>query len=381
MSTSLSLQHSPPLSTPLSNPRTFDDWIDLFRDWQKHIDLEVPGVQDFAFEAKYGDLRTNEIEFGDYAGQPKWERVGQIPHAPVKDALLNLIVYQGDTEFASVEQQRNLFRTAPSDYDLQSLTRIMAEEMRHGWQMSHVLVTHFGDAGKLEARKLLERRSWQHNRLLGSFNEPVTNWVDFYVYTDFVDRDGKFQLNMLSTSAFAPLARSMGPMLKEEAFHIGTGQTGLGRIIRGGKVTTPLLQKYFNKWIPTAYDLFGVDHSSSAHWFYVWGLKGRFDEHKWEEPADRGGLNELSRGLYAREVNTLIEQLNRLVPEGQPKLFAPDLRFNRSIGEYKGQTFSVTGDRLSEAEWEKHRDEALPNAASEAALAEIFEDPSWIAPK
>ena len=82
----------------------------------------------------------------------------------------------------------------------------------------------------MEARKLLERRSWQHNRLLGSFNEDVRHWIDFYVYTDFVDRDGKFQLNMLSTSSFAPLARSMGPMLKEEAFHIGTGQTGLGRI-------------------------------------------------------------------------------------------------------------------------------------------------------
>src|SRR5262249_37502525 len=157
------------------------------------------------------------------------------------------------------------------------------------------------------------------------------HWVDFYVYTDFVDRDGKFQLNMLSTSAFAPLARSMGPMLKEEAFHIGTGQTGLGRIVRGGRVGTALLQKYFNKWIPTAYDLFGVDHSSSAPWFYVWGLKGRFDEHRWSEPADKSALNEHSRGLYVEEVRTLVEQLNRLVPEGQPKLSAPNVKFNRSI--------------------------------------------------
>ncbi|MEO6326438.1 MAG: Phenylacetic acid catabolic protein, partial [Thermoanaerobaculia bacterium] len=313
------------LTTPTETKmlRTFDDWVDLFRDWQKKIDLEAPGIDEFTFEAKYGDLKTNEIEYGDYAGQPKWERVGQIPHAPVKDALLNLIVYQGDTEFASVEQQRNLFRTAPSAYDLESATRIMAEEMRHGWQMCHLLMTHFGEAGKVEARKLLERRSWMHNRLLGSFNEDVQNWVDFYTYADFVDRDGKFQLNMLSTSAFAPLARSMGPMLKEEAFHIGSGQTGLGRILRGGRVKTPLLQKYFNKWIPTAYDLFGVDHSSSAQWFYVWGIKGRFDEHKWEEPADQRGLNEHSRALYVQEVRTLIEQLNRFVAEDQPKLFAP----------------------------------------------------------
>jgi benzoyl-CoA 2,3-dioxygenase component B len=361
--------------------KTFDDWIDLFRDWQKKIDLEVPGLADYTWEAKYGELKTNEIEFGDYAGRPKWERISQIPHAPVKDALLNLVVYQGDTEFASVEQQRNLFRTAPSAYDLECMTRIMAEEMRHGWQMCHVLMTHFGDAGRIEARKLLERRSWQHNRLLGSFNEDVRHWVDFYVYTDFVDRDGKFQLTMLSTSAFAPLARSMGPMLKEEAFHVGIGQTGLGRILRGRKVGTPLLQKYLNKWIPTAYDLFGVDHSSSAHWFYVWGLKGRFDEHRWETPADKNALNEHSRALYVEEVNMLIGQLNRLVPEGQPKLGAPDVKFNRSIGGYKGETWSVNGEKLSPQDYEKHRTQVLPTETDEKELERIFEDPSWIAPK
>lgn len=362
-------------------PKTFDDWVDLFRDWQKQIDLEVPGISDFRFDAKYGELKSNEIEFGDYAGRPKWERVSQIPHAPVKDALLNLIVYQGDTEFASVEQQRNLFRTAPSAYDLESANRIMAEEMRHGWQMCHLLVTHFGEAGRLEARKLLERRSWQHNRLLGSFNEDVAHWVDFYVYTDFVDRDGKFQLNMLSTSSFAPLARSMGPMLKEEAFHIGTGQTGLGRIVRGGRVGTALLQKYLNKWIPTAYDLFGVDHSSSAHWFYVWGLKGRFDEHRWERDLDRSAINEHSRGLYHEEVKTLVEQLNRLVPEGEPRLVAPDLKFHRAIGRHKDETWSVFGEKLDPDAYARHCAEVLPGEADEKALAEIFRDPAWIAPK
>lgn len=370
---------APAATTPLL--RTFDDWVDLFRDWQRKIDLEVPGITDFVFDAKYGDLKSEEIEYGDYAGQRKWERVGQIPHAPVKDALLNLIVYQGDTEFASVEQQRNLFRTAPSAFDLESATRIMAEEMRHGWQMCHLLITHFGEAGRVEARKLLERRSWQHNRLLGSFNEDVRHWIDFYVYTDFVDRDGKFQLNMLSTSSFAPLARSMGPMLKEEAFHIGTGQTGLGRILRGGRVTSPMLQKYLNKWIPTAYDLFGVDGSSSANWLYVWGLKGRFDEHRWDGAADKGALNEHSRALYHEEVKQLVAQLCKFVPEGQPALYAPDLKFNRAIGRHKGEMWSVTGERLDAEAYAAHRAQVLPTEADEASLAGVFQDPSWIAPK
>ena len=181
------------------------------------------------------------------------------PDQHIRDALLNLIVYQGDTEFASVEQQRHLLETSPRDYDTDSVCRIMTEEMRHGWQMCHLLINHFGDSGKIEAQKLLERRVLAEHRLLGSFNVDVDNWLDFFTYTDFVDRDGKFQLNMLSTSGFAPLARSMGPMLKEEAFHLGTGHMGLKRIVRAGGVPPALMQKYFNKWISTAYDLFGED--------------------------------------------------------------------------------------------------------------------------
>src|SRR4051812_43086299 len=222
---------------------TFDDWIDAFRAWQKEIGLDLPKYSDYPFEAKYGDLKTDEIEFGDFAGSKKWERVTQIPQQNIRDSLLNLIVYQGDTEFASVEQQRNLLQSSPSDYDTDSVCRIMVEEMRHGWQMCHLLVQHFGETGKIEARKLLERRSWQNNRLLGSFNVDVDDWVDFFTYTEFVDRDGKFQLNMLSTSAFAPLARSMGPMLREEGFHLGTGHMGLQRIVKAGRGPAQLLPK------------------------------------------------------------------------------------------------------------------------------------------
>ncbi len=211
-----------------------------------------------------------------------------IPDQRIRDALLNLIVYQGDTEFASVEQQRALLQNAPSDYDLFALMRVMSEEMRHGWQMSYLLCQHFGDEGKREAQKLLERRAEEGQRLLGSFNEIVENWLDFFTYTQFIDRDGKFQLKMLSTSAFHPLARSMGPMLKEESFHLGTGNNGLLRIVKAGKIPPEIMQRYFNKWIPTAFDLFGTDNSSSAHWAYVWGLKGRFNERETGDPGRRG---------------------------------------------------------------------------------------------
>jgi len=361
---------------------TFDDWIDAFRAWQNDIDLRLPAqFADYQFEAKYGDLKTNEIEFGDFRGQNKWERVTQIPHQPIRDALLNLIVYQGDTEFASVEQQRNLLETSPSDYDTESVCRIMHEEMRHGWQMCHLLVNHFGETGKIEARKQLERRSWLNNRLLGSFNVKVDNWVDFFTYTEFVDRDGKFQLNMLSTSGFAPLARSMGPMLREEGFHLGTGHMGLQRIAKAGRIPVPLLQKYINKWLSTAYDLFGKDSSSSAEWFYVWGLKGRYDEPRQEGEPDKAHLNELSREMYRQEVGKLIDSINRLIPDGSPKLFVPDMKFHRSIGEFAGLTYSVTGESLSAEDYAKHIAEVLPSSEEQEDVARLMHEPGWIAPR
>ena len=157
---------------------TFDDWIDLFRQWQEDIGVDCSLISDYRFEAKFGDLDSPEIEFGAFAGERKWEAVLQIPYQRIRDALLNYLIVQGDTEFASVEQQRHLITTAPNDYDRRALIRIMTEEMRHGWQMSYLLCSHFGDEGKREAAKLLERRADEGERLLGSFNEIVDNWLD-----------------------------------------------------------------------------------------------------------------------------------------------------------------------------------------------------------
>jgi benzoyl-CoA 2,3-epoxidase subunit B len=358
---------------------TFDDWIDYFRQWQKDIGYDPALLGDYKFETKLGELHAPEIEFGDFKGQRKWERIAQIPNQTIRDALLNLIVYQGDTEFASVEQQRNLLDMAPTDYDRQALVRVNREEMRHGWQMCYLLVNYFGDSGKLEARKLLERRAFRGDRLLASFNAPVNNWLDFFTYTEFVDRDGKYQLTMLSHSAFAPLAESVTAMLKEEFFHMFTGHTGLTRILKAGKIPVSIVQKYFNKWLSTAYDLFGTDHSSSAHWAYVWGLKGRFDEHEAQATATKDKLNDLARNHYILECAKLIDQLNALVPQGQPKLYAPDLKFNRSIGEHVGKTYSVSGELLSIDAHKKHLADVLPTAEDEKRLAEIISRKDWVA--
>lgn len=358
----------------------FDDWIDYFYGWQKDIGLDAPEFKEYRFDAKYGEA-SPEIEFGDYCGQLRWKTVMHIPDQRIRDAALNLIVYQGDTEFASVEQQRRLFETAPSRYDYLSLVRVMTEEMRHGWQMSHLLITQFGRSGRIEAQKLLERRAFTDERLLGAFNQPVNNWLDFFTYTQFVDRDGKFQLTMLSHSGFLPLAQSMPPMLKEESFHLGTGNNGLARVLKAGRIPSTIVQRYFNKWLPTSYDLFGTDHSSSAHWAYVWGLKGRYDERQAGNVPDKEKLNDAARNLYYQEVQKLTETLNKSVADGQPKIIVPDLKFNRRIGEHAGKMFSVEGEPMTAEEYEKYLPTAMPSAGDEEVLSSIFKEKGWIAPK
>ena len=362
-----------------SRIENFDDWVDIFHEW--HADIGYPTEllgKDYMFETKLDEIESNEIEFGHFAGRPKWEKLTDIPDQRIRDSLAHLIEFQGDTEFASVEQQKNLLERAPSQFDLENIIRINREEMRHGWQMSYVLVTHFGDAGKRQAQRLLERRATENTRLLGSFNEPVNNWLDFFVYTSFIDRDGKYQLNMLSRSAFAPLGRSMLPMLKEEAYHLAQGNIGLMRIVKAKKIPIPIVQRYFNKWLSTAFDLFGVDDSSSAHWAYLWGLKGRYDEHLYDDPADMSRLNELSRATFFKEVAALVDALNQHVPEDQPRLRIPSDKFHRNIGQYAGMTYSIDGEKLSQEDYDKHLKEVLPRTEDDQFVINVEKEGGWI---
>src|SRR5438132_9755563 len=110
--------------------RSFDDWVDYFHQWHDDIGYPTDLIgKDYKFETKLGELETEEIEFGHYAGQKKWEKLTDIPDQRIKDALIHLVEFQGDTEFASVEQQRNLLERAPTNYDMQSIVRVNSDEM------------------------------------------------------------------------------------------------------------------------------------------------------------------------------------------------------------------------------------------------------------
>ena len=366
----------------------FEAWIDEFNEWQTRIGFDPAWLGDYRFEIKFDwDTAGDIIEFGDFEGMPKWERRMQVPQQTVRDAIISMVSVQGDTEFASVEQQWHLLDSAPTEYDRKSAMRIMCEEQRHGWQMAYVLCNYFGDQGIREAQKLLERNSSANPirgeedrpRLLGSFNEPIDHWLDFFMFTHFIDRDGKFQLKMLSTSSFKPLAASMGPMLKEESFHLGTGANGIRRIVAQGVIPCALIQKYVNKWVSTGLDLFGVDESTSAQWAYVYGIKGRYDERENEGDADREHLNEESRGHYFEELNLEMERINARRKDGEQELFIPSDKFNRSVGMYQGMMFNLHVEpfEVTDDDWNQYLNSVLPNDDDEAQLQEYFKE-EWI---
>ncbi len=133
----------------------------------------------------------------------------------------------------------------------------------------------------------------------------------------------------------------MGPMLREESFHMGTGITGLRRIASAGVIPIAMQQKYYNKWISGSLDLFGTDHSGSAQWAYTWGIKGRVDEDKTADPVDREALNERARQQFYDEVAGTVARVNE-VAQGEDRLYVPDMRFNRKIGAYGDARYAST---------------------------------------
>ncbi len=243
-------------------------------------------------------VHDRRIGFGDFYGKDVWQEVP----GEFRNQLRRLIVTQGDTEPASVEQQRWLGQRCPSLYDLRNLFQVNVEEGRHLWAMVYLLHSYFGRDGRDEAEELLERQSGNRDkpRILDAFNEPIDNWLDFFMFTMFTDRDGKSQLLSLSESSLDPLSRTTRFMLTEEAHHMFVGETGVARIIERtcqlmkeggfsgdvrklGGIDLPTIQRFINLWFSLSLDLHGNEISTNAASYFANGLKGRAQEDKWDD--------------------------------------------------------------------------------------------------
>jgi len=370
-----------------------------------------------------------QINFGDHKGEKAWQDVPGEHRANLR----RIIVTQGDTEPASVEQQRHLGLTAPSLYDLRNLFQINVEEGRHLWAMVYLLQKFFGRDGREEAGALLERTSGDENnpRILGAFNEKTPDWLAFFMFTYFTDRDGKFQLSALAESAFDPLARTTKFMLTEEAHHMFVGESGVSRTIQrtaqvmnelktddaalvraAGAIDLGTVQRYLNFHYSVTIDLFGADQSSNAATFYSSGLKGRYEEGKRvddhvlkgqtykvlevqdgqlgeKEVPMLNALNEVLRDDFIKDSVAGVGRWNKVLDKAglSARLVVPHKAFNRKIGALAGIRMSPEGRVVSEEEWKLREAEWLPTAADRAFVASLMGpvvEPGryagWIAP-
>jgi len=429
--------------------RALEHWQPKFLDWwremgpsdfaQSEVYLRTAISVDAQGWAHYGAVKMPDyrwgifladavpdrrIGFGDQAGAPAWQ---QVP-GEYRSTLRRLIVTQGDTEPASVEQQRLLGHSCPSLYDLRNLFQINVEEGRHLWAMVYLLHAYFGRDGREEAEELLARHSGDADkpRILTTFNEPISDWLSLYCFTYFTDRDGKFQLKSFAESAFDPLSRTCRFMLTEEAHHMFVGETGLGRVVKRtlevmqelgsddparirahGAVDLPLLQKYLNFWCSSSLDLFGSEISSNSAANFASGLKGRPDEPQYEDhvlrdstssvdtpqgaqevPA-RNALNEVMRGSYLKDCEIGLKRWNRAIERAGHafRLTLPSTRFRRSIGAWINQPADPEGRMLARADYDRRLHEWIPSQEDRAFVRSLMQQvtqpgrmAAWIAP-
>ena len=402
------------------------------------ISVETDGWANFGFvkmpEYRWGiflakpDL-DRKIPFGDHLGEPVWQDVP----GEYRALLRRLIVTQGDTEPASVEQQNHLGATCPSIYDLRNLFQINVEEGRHLWAMVYLLHAYFGRDGREEAELLLERHSGDADkpRILGAFNEPTPDWLSYYMFTYFTDRDGKYQLAALAESGFDPLARTCQFMLTEEAHHMFVGETGIMRVVQrscevmkevhtddpkqvreGGAVDLETMQKYINLHFSVSVDLFGQEISTNAATYFNSSLKGRYlearldDDHRLTDALwpvhlvqdgriileDRPALNAVNERLrddYIKDSQRGLARWNQVLESHgvEYRFTIPHRFFNRNIGTSAGISVNPQGDVITESEWQSQQGRWLPTAEDQAFVGSLMNrvtEPekiaAWIAP-
>ena len=351
-------------------------------------------------------VEDRKIPFGEHAGEPAWQEVP----GEYRAMLRRLIVIQGDTEPASVEQQRHLGKTAPSLYDMRNLFQVNVEEGRHLWAMVYLLQRFFGRDGREEAEELLRRQSGNedHPRMLGAFNEATPDWLSFFMFTFFTDRDGKMQLEALAQSGFDPLSRTCRFMLTEEAHHMFVGETGIGRIIQRtceamnqagitdaydigrvrdlGVVDLPTIQKKANLHFSLSLDLFGSEVSTNAANAFNAGIKGRFqevkidDDHRLldstypvmeyvdgaftvvDEPA-LTALNARLRDDYIEDCRKGVGRWNKIIQKTgvEFELTLPHVAFHRKVGQFNEISVTPEGDVISGDAWSADQGKWVPS--------------------
>lgn len=348
--------------------KNFPEFDFLLKNWTRYYASQTP----FQLFAKVGKLNSEEIGFGRMAGQARFQNAGDMVGNMFYTAR-DIIRAQASTELGSIQQHRLTLEEAPTDQMKMAVLRIMAEELRHGYQMFWVFdhdkswkKPGHPDVAQETMDELLAMELGNH--VLDAFNIPFYNFMDNVVFATMIDLVGKFQLEMQKVFSYAPMARSMGPMLSEEGFHIGSGRMFLRDLAVSanngtGKYSIEELQKTLNVWIPRGVEMFGNERGGDTA--IAFGFKDRNNgtvqsEYYNEvrevlELVNVAVVQSIVKDITAPDARSLVreiqdtgETLKGVSPE--QLLFAPDPKFFRSRGmeEIVFMPYDVRGTLMTE---------------------------------
>ncbi len=275
----------------------FPDYGMLAGAWDRFF----PKDEAFCLCARIAPDISDRIELGDRAGEAKAIAPKDLPPEAAQH-LLGQIRAQASTEFGSIQQHQGTIARAQEPQDQAWALRVMAEELRHGYQMVHLLtsadwspVTDTKAADMVE--EILSMQTGSH--VLAAFNLEFDSFLDNVVFAAFIDRVGKYQLTMQKVSAYKPYASSMPPMLREEAFHLAAGVIPLRRWVeaaaRGdGYISMADVQKAVHKWFGRGLEMFGDERGGQTS--VKFGLKDM--------------ANREAQDMYVEECRRMLDDLN-----------------------------------------------------------------------
>jgi len=324
---------------------------------------------------------------GDLSGR-LWT-ADKMPDAQFMTAL-KIIRAQASTELGSIQQHRMVYeqldrgsltgfdreivegihRTDPTGHQLDAISfskkRVCVEELRHHTQMAGVLTLDetFDKArwGRHWATETMEElfamKPGEH--VLDAFNIEFKSLMDSATFMSFIDRVGKFQLEMQHHFLYGPMALSM-PWMRflEESYHLAAGETlmkaiAVAAIMDGGNFGIEDLQHTLNMWYPRGLEMFGSELGGDL-------VKGVFKTLKNGEAQAiyidevRGKVRDVNLAIIQAKARCNREEaesiLRRVTEKGEnghglkkaDLVFLPDRRFFRIRGLSEFGDYRVSG--------------------------------------
>jgi benzoyl-CoA 2,3-epoxidase subunit B len=343
------------------------DYDTLLANWEKYF----PKDEAFCLCAKLEVGTPDVVHVGEHQGEKKRLQPDQLTEEEAKH-LLAIIRAQASTEFGSIQQHAGTLNRADNDEDRHWVMRVMAEELRHGYQMFHLLLsqdwTHVsgGVKGRDMVEEILSMQTGSH--VLDAFNLEYDSFIDNICFAAIIDRVGKYQLTMQKVCAYKPMADSMPPMLREEAFHLAAGVIPLRRWAQRAAAGDPLvtmqvIQRSFNKWFPRGLEMFGDERGGDTNVkFGFKDMKNREAQDLYIEEVKRMARDINARFLRARFTDYTLERIDQVLEELERSrgthqgvsfdelLRVPDRRFYRRKGEPAFMMIGVDGESFDDVD-------------------------------